>query len=124
MTLSEVAGNSGKDSRCRFSQPTSIVVACRDCRHRFLVGAQWGRVVLGALTAIFVVAVIVATVLVRQNGTEPAAQSPLIPIRKPRRVQTTLPPGLPPLSGVPAPDSDDDKDDDTKEDKKDDKKSE
>jgi hypothetical protein len=89
----------------RFVLPvlSAQVHRCRDCRHRFLVGAEWGRVVLGGLAAVLVGAVIVAMVLARQNRDQLTPEEPPIqtPVRKQRRVQT-LPPGLPPPA-LPAP---------------------
>lgn len=76
---------------------------CRDCKHRFWVGVEWGRVVLGALAAMVAGGVIVTMVLVRQHQAQPAdVPAPQVPT--PRRIRP-MPPGLPPLSSVPSPDS-------------------
>jgi hypothetical protein len=79
------------------------VQRCRDCKHRFWIGVEWTRVVLGALAAMVVAGVIVAMVLVRQHQAQPARDVPAPQVR--RRRFRPLPPGLPPLSSVPSPDS-------------------
>jgi len=79
---------------------------CRDCKHRFWAGVEWGRVVLGTLTAMVVAFVIVAMVVVRENQTQ-TQPNPGVPARRVRRVRPKpLPQGLPPLSKVPSPDAD------------------
>ena len=77
---------------------------CRDCKHRFWIGVEWGRVVLGALTAMVVTVVIVAMVVIRQKQVQSKADVPEPSVRRIRRTRP-LPPGLPPLSSVPSPDS-------------------
>jgi hypothetical protein len=76
---------------------------CRDCKHRFWVGVEWTRVVLGALAAMVVAGVVVAMVLVRQHQNQPKPDVPTPQVR--RRRLRPLPPGLPPLSSGPRPDS-------------------
>src|SRR5579863_461434 len=78
------------------------VYRCRDCRHRYWVGVQWNHVILGTLAAVIVAGVVTTMVLVRYNQTHRPPSAPPIPVRRRRRVQP-LPPGLPPLSSVPAP---------------------
>jgi len=76
---------------------------CRDCKHRFWVGVEWGRVVLGALTAMIVATVVVAMVVIRRHQDQLKADVPVPRVR--RRQIRPLPPGLPPLSSVHSPDS-------------------
>ena len=76
---------------------------CRDCKHRFWVGAQWKRVVLASVAVAFAGGVALTVVLVIQTRNQPPA-----PVYRPRplvRRRGLRPPprGLPPLSEVPRP---------------------
>jgi hypothetical protein len=79
---------------------------CRDCKNRFWVGVEWGRVVLGTLAAMLVAGVIVTMVVVRSNRDQPPPDVPAPQERRPRQVGPLPPPGLTPLSSIPSPDAD------------------
>jgi hypothetical protein len=78
------------------------VYRCRDCRRRFWVGVEWGKVILGALTAAVAMGVVVLIVAVYRNQEKPKPVPPPVRAKKLRRVKP-LPKGLPPLSSIPAP---------------------
>lgn len=78
------------------------VYRCRDCKKRFWVGIEWGKVILGTLSAVFVTGVIVTMVVVYRNQQPPVQAPPKTSLRKRRRLPP-MPKGLPPLSSVPLP---------------------
>jgi hypothetical protein len=78
------------------------VFRCRDCKKRFWVDVEWGKVILGTLTAVVVTSAIVAIVAVHRNQEPRADAPPRIPAQKRRRLPP-LPRGLPRLSSVPLP---------------------
>src|SRR5580704_13311054 len=43
------------------------VYRCRDCKKRYWVGIEWGKVILGTLTAVVVTGVIATIVVVHRN---------------------------------------------------------
>jgi hypothetical protein len=78
------------------------VFRCRDCKKRFWVGVEWGRVILGTLAGLVLAGVIVTMVVARQNQRQLAKAPPNVKVRKTRR-RLPMPRGLPPLSSVPLP---------------------
>jgi hypothetical protein len=78
------------------------VFRCRDCKKRFWVGVEWGRVILGTMTAVVITGVIATMVFVLRHKEPPAPVQTAAPARQRRRLPP-LPKGLPPLSSVPLP---------------------
>ncbi len=80
------------------------VYRCRDCKHRYLVGMQWGLVILAVLTIGVTAGVFTALKFENEArlgevaNAEATAKAPRHRLRR-----HPVPKGLPPLSSIPRP---------------------